>query len=207
MGAFGGRPQIGDDLAMPGDGDVLTLLRLLHETRKSVFRFGDRIAAHIDAHRFWLSVARTANASGLSNPKAPDSPALPHLLAEPYLDQRLIRHVALMRGDLDLLQQADRKAQRNRRRARLQIGQSHRLCAAPVEIRSRILALPIGAFVGFARKLPRRITCLGHRWSLPKTLCGLRESMMYSPASRPRPAAACDRRGRGARFGVNRYGG
>ena len=48
------------------------------------------------------------------------SRALPHLRSKPHLDQRLIGHVALVGGDLDRLQQADGKPDRNRGRARLQ---------------------------------------------------------------------------------------
>ena len=53
--------------------------------------------------------------------------ALPHLLAEPHLDQRLVRNVALMGGDLDRLQKAYRKPERDRGRARLRLGSRMRL--------------------------------------------------------------------------------
>ena len=70
---------------------------------------------------------------------------LPNLLAEPHLDQRLVRHVAFMGGDLDLLQKAHREPERDRGRARLKVGQPNALGLAPVEIGSRVLAFPIGS--------------------------------------------------------------
>src|SRR5580704_3177399 len=93
--------------------------------------------------------------------------ALPHLLAEPHLDQRLIGHVAFVGGDFDLLQQADGKTQRNRGRARLQVWKAHSLGAAPVEVRRRILALPDGALTSLAPEPPRCFTRLRHKWSFP----------------------------------------
>src|SRR6516165_530726 len=87
---------------------------------------------------------------------------LPHLLGEPHLDQRLVRDVALVGSDLDVLQQADGKAQRNRRRARLKIGQADSLGSTPVEGRSRILALPISPLVRFASELRHRLTRFLH---------------------------------------------
>jgi hypothetical protein len=61
-------------------------------------------------------------------------------------------HVAFVGGDLDLFEQAHRKAQRNRHRARLKIAEACAFRAAPSEIDGRILPLPIGALLGFRRE-------------------------------------------------------
>jgi hypothetical protein len=76
--------------------------------------------------------------------------ALPDLLCEPHLDQRLVRNVALMGGDLDLLQKADGEPDRNRGCARLKVGQPNALGLAPIEICGRVFAFPMGALFGFA---------------------------------------------------------
>ncbi len=70
-----------------------------------------------------------------------------HLFAEPHFDQRLIGHVALVSGDFDLVEQADRQAQRNRCFAWLQVPQPRRLRPAPVEMGRRIRAVPISPFL------------------------------------------------------------
>ena len=78
------------------------------------------------------------------------TPLDPAFSLEPHLDQRLIGHVALVGGDLDLLEQARRQAQRNRGRARPagSAAERARLCSNR-DNRSNPVALPEGALFRF----------------------------------------------------------
>jgi hypothetical protein len=61
MRALERRAQMGDDLSVPGYGDVLALLRLADKLGELVFCLGDGISGHSSPSRvFWLSTARIA---------------------------------------------------------------------------------------------------------------------------------------------------
>jgi hypothetical protein len=81
---------------------------------------------------------------------------LAHLLRQPHLDERLIRHVALVGGDLDLVEQALRQPQRDRRRRQLQVGEADPPRLAQIEIVRGIVRLSELAFLGFALELRDR---------------------------------------------------
>ena len=62
-----------------------------------------------------------------------------NLLGQPHLDQRLVRHVALVGCDFDAIQKALGQAKGNRSRRQFQIGKLHPLCFAPIYIVGRIV--------------------------------------------------------------------
>jgi len=73
-------------------------------------------------------------------------------LRQPDLDQRLIRHVALVGGDLDAIEQALRQAQRNGGRGQLQVREPRPLRLAPIDVVGRIVGLPKLPFLRLATK-------------------------------------------------------
>ena len=83
------------------------------------------------------------------------------LLGEPGLDQRLIRNIALVRGDLDPLEQTQRQAQRDRRRRGSQVWQPYALGPAPVHPVSGVVVLPEAPLLRLALEVGIGLALLG----------------------------------------------
>ena len=64
----------------------------------------------------------------------------------------------------------------------LRFGRRTRSASAPVEVRPRVLALPIGALVGFAIEFGARLMRFLHGWSFPS--CSYRERRSRGSMSR-----------------------
>src|ERR1700722_15261673 len=89
-----------------------------------------------------------------------------------------------MGRDLDRLQKAHRKPERDRGRARLKVGQPNALGPAPVEIGGRVLAFPIGLLFGPACEGDRGLTRLFHK---PTFRCAHGSRFIYPSASTVSP--------------------
>ena len=96
-----------------------------------------------------------------------------HLLLQPDLDQRLIRNVSRIRGDLNRIQQMLRQSQRDRLRRRLQLGERCGSSLAPVEVFRGIVLFPERPFGCFAGEFRNGLSALAHKllslsWTYPE---------------------------------------
>lgn len=92
------------------------------------------------------------------------------LLLQPYVDQRLIWHIARVGGCLDRIQQMLWQTQRNGFGGGLQIGQHGTLCLLPVKVGSRVVFFPEGFFRLLVGEF-RNCLWLAHKWLVPFGAC------------------------------------
>lgn len=109
---------------------------------------------------------------------------MPHLLLQPYLDQRLIRHVARIGRGLDGVEQVLRQPQRDGVGRGFQVGQDDVLGFRPIDIVRAVVGFPERAFLGLRGEGRNGFKALGHRCFAPSGACRARKSPGFSSRAR-----------------------